>query len=70
MIRIRTLLGVATMVVMLASAFTVSRAPEVAAQSSSPAAPSFVQANKKYAFRWSPGDTEVYTVQEIRGDWA
>ena len=35
--------------------------------------PTFVQANKKYAIRWQPGDTEVYTVLEIdrvRDGWA
>jgi hypothetical protein len=69
MTRIRALLAAATIVVILASAFAMSRSIGASAQASDPA-PSFVELNKKYAFRWSPGDTEVYLVTEIRGGWA
>ena len=34
------------------------------------AGPAFVQANKKYIIRWQPGDSEVYSVLELRGAWA
>ena len=70
MTRIRILLAVATIAVILVSAFAMSPTAPVSAQTGDAAAPSFVQANKKYAFRWSPGDTEVYTVLEVRGGWA
>jgi hypothetical protein len=70
MARIRTLLAAAALVVILASALAMGGSADARAQASDTAAPSFVQPNKKYAFRWSPGDTEVYTVLEIRGVWA
>jgi hypothetical protein len=70
MTRIRALLAAATIVVIIASAFAMSRSADASAQASDAAVPSFIQPNKKYAFRWSPGDTEVYMVLETRGGWA
>jgi hypothetical protein len=70
MTRIRTFLAVATIVVILASTLAMSRSADANAQAGDNTAPSFIQPNKKYAFRWSPGDTEVYMVLEIRGAWA
>jgi hypothetical protein len=44
-------------------------AQKPSASSGATSAPSFLEVNKTYSFRWQPGDVEQYKVLEIREGW-
>lgn len=75
MIRGTTALLAAIAIVVLFAGWSSARSPETqqsgaSVSGASGAAPAFVQANRKYIVRWQPGDSEVYSVLEVRGAWA
>ena len=45
------------------------RAQNTSATASATSAPSFLEVNKTYNFRWQPGDVEQYKVLEIKDGW-
>jgi hypothetical protein len=68
---IRRLIALAALMFLIVGGAAVIGFPDARAQGpATGSVPGFVQANKKYAIRWQPGDTEVYTVLEIRDGWA
>lgn len=62
-------------VILVALGALASQSQRPAAQTAAPGgsvairAPSFLQVNKKYVFRWQPGSVEIYRVLEIRDGW-
>ena len=44
-------------------------AQKTPAGASATSAPSFLEVNKTYTFRWEPGDVEQYKVLEIKDGW-